>query len=160
MVIKGTVGGRARDGRLGPNDPPSAAPEETVLAPPQYVPWIRTGWKGLAEWAKTCNWMASAEPEPLLAPAPGVTLRSEVGDGPALDDSPRGVALCVEVNSTALSPRTRDSKSPNQTTLSMTSTARTSNVGRSLRLRPGRSPLGETDGTPPPVEASCPWGVL
>jgi hypothetical protein len=23
MVIKGTVGGRARDGRLGPNDPPA-----------------------------------------------------------------------------------------------------------------------------------------
>jgi hypothetical protein len=34
MVIKGTVGGRARDGRLGPNDPPvrlkSLSPNEIL----------------------------------------------------------------------------------------------------------------------------------
>jgi hypothetical protein len=61
-----------------------------VLAPPWYVPWIRTVWKGLAECAKPANWTASAEPEPVLASASGVTLRSKVADGPVLDDSPAG----------------------------------------------------------------------
>ena len=56
----------------------------------------------------------------------------------------QGVALGEELDGPApLTPGARDSKRPNQTTLRITSTARTSSVSRSLRLRVGRTPLEE-----------------
>jgi hypothetical protein len=77
--------------------------------------------------------MVLCSAEPLLG--------SEADDGPLLDDTP--VALGEELDGAARSPDARDSKRPNQTTLRITSTARTRSVSRSLRLRPGRTPLEE-----------------
>jgi hypothetical protein len=71
-------------------------------------------------------------------------LEVDADDRPALDDTPLAVALSVGVDSTARSPGARNSKSPNQPTLRITSTARISSFNRSPRLGSGRgAPLDE-----------------
>jgi hypothetical protein len=80
----------------------------------------------------------------MVSPSAEPFLGSEVGDGPALDENPRGLHSEWRRTPPPAHPALGTSKSPNQTTLMMTTTARTNRVCCSLRLRPGGAPLGDS----------------